>query len=467
MENQKKNLWILTEERPKRDVIARILLKFTNDKNFACFIDTIRILPILKNGQFTFLYEVVGFCCNKIDKVFLKLVSGYSSFVDFLVFYQKEEPTNKDIPLYAIEETKTDDKESRNTGVYQRASKFIFVEYYYQNIKKIMLYNLKVEQKKAPTKTYIFGTRLLLTLGVEILGKELDTNIFTPFKSIDEIIEFKKNMRNAPKGNVPILIKKFENKIKISGRLDKSGGLAHDPNIGALSLISAAIRKLNWKGEIIITNHGLQQKNLQGKNKFVKIANCFGLIIEGLDLPKSIIHEDYWKYETEGEKLGTIFIHLVVENFTKGFSIFENHAGCEKGYFITSDGKHIPLEKYSDRRAYKGGDKNKIISIPDLILIDFCRSEIINVEGKRYQFRADGIKELKNFVDIEEIYIKKYYKNHKIIRTVVLYGGTENEVIEIEVGFLLNKSGHLVLGIKAPNLFEEAIKNLIDFWRQA
>ena len=30
-------------------------------------------------------------------------------------------------PIYAIEETKTDDKESRNTGVYQRCSKFIFI----------------------------------------------------------------------------------------------------------------------------------------------------------------------------------------------------------------------------------------------------------------------------------------------------------------------------------------------------
>jgi len=32
------------------------------------------------------------------------------------------------------------------------------------------------------------------------------------------------------------------------------------------------------------------------------------------------------------------------------------------------------------------------------------------------------------------------------------------------VGFLLNKNGDLVLGIKAPKLFKEAIKNLIDFW---
>ena len=327
-----------------------------------------------------------------------------------------------------------------------------------------MLYNLKIKQKEEPTATYIFGTKLLLTLGVEILGKKLDKKIFRPFNSVDEILAFKKQMRRAPKGNIPILIKRASDKITISGRLYKSGGLAHDPNIGALSLISAAIRKLGWNGKIVITKHGLKQKHLQADNKFIKIANHLKLQIQGLVLPASKTRENYWKYETEGEKLGTIFIHLVVENFTKGFSIFENNAGCEKGYFITSDGKHIPLEKYSNRKAYKAGNKNKIISIPDLILIDFCRSEVINVEGKKYQFRQNGIRELKSFGDIEKGYIKKYYPKFKIIRTIVLYGVTENKVIEIEVGFLLNENGDLVLGIKAPKLFREAIKNLLDFW---
>ena len=83
----------------------------------------------------------------------------------------------------------------------------------------------------------------------------------------------------------------------------------------------------------------------------------------------------------------------MVENFTSGASIFENHAGCEKGYFITKDGKPIALEKYSDRAKYKAGEKDQIIAIPDLILIDFGRSEIINIEGKNINF---AIKPLKN-----------------------------------------------------------------------
>jgi hypothetical protein len=166
------NLWMLTEERPKIEVFKQILNKFALDKGFCTFIDNLRILPVLENGKFSFTYELIGFRCNKVDKIFIKTVSGHSSFVDLLVFFQDEEPTIKDKPIYAIKETKTDDSESRNTGVYQRSSKFVFLRYYYPDIKMIMLYNLQIPQKTKPTQTNIFGTRMLLTLGVEILGKD-------------------------------------------------------------------------------------------------------------------------------------------------------------------------------------------------------------------------------------------------------------------------------------------------------
>jgi len=148
-------------------------------------------------------------------------------------------------------------------------------------------------------------------------------------------------MRKAPKGNVPILLTKSKTKIEVSGRLFKSGGLSHDPNIGALSIISAVLRLLGWSQQIEITLHGLEQKHVGKSNKFIQIANKLGISLQGLTLPISEMNKHYWKYDTDGEKLGTIFIHLVVENFTQGYSIFENHAGCEKGYFITKTGEHI------------------------------------------------------------------------------------------------------------------------------
>lgn len=327
-----------------------------------------------------------------------------------------------------------------------------------------MLYHLQIEQKETPTETYIFGTKLLLTLGVEILGKKLDKKIFTPFKNIDEIIAFKNNMRKAPAGNVPILLTKSKNKIEISGRLFKSNGLSHDPNIGALSIISAVLRKLGWSKKIEITQHGLAQEHVGKTNKFIQIANKLNISLAYLEVPKAEMNIDYWKYDTDGEKLGTIFIHLVVENFANGMSIFENHAGCEKGYFITAKGEPISLAKYTDREKYKTGDKSAIVNIPDLVLIDLTERIIIDVEGKKYKFRQNGIDELARYGAFDKLYNKKYYPKHKIIRTVVLYGSQEEKTIEIKVGFLLNENGKLILGVKAPRLFKEAITNLLDFW---
>ncbi len=459
------NIWLLTEERPKRDVVRNILHKFSVDNEIPCFIDTIRILPVLNDdGNFSFTYEVVGFESKKINKVFIKTVSGQSSFVDYMLFYQDPEPTPSDIPMYGIEETKTDDSESRNTGIFQRASKFVYLNFFHENIRKVMMYTLRIAQKEAPTQTNIFGTKCLLTIGVEIFGKKLDEKTHVPFGSVDELINFKNSMRLPPKGNVPILIKKFDDRIEISGRLFKSGSLSHDPNIGALSLICAALRKLGWDKRLVITHHGLEQTHIKGNNKFVQIAAKLNIEFDGLTRVAPERKESYWHYEKEGEKLGTIFIHLVVENFTNGASIFENHAGCEKGYFLTKNGDPIPLEKYRDREKYKAGDKDQIVQIPDLILIDFDRSEIINIEGKKYKFRQNGIDELKNFDAIEDTYIKPNYPEFSIIRTVVLYGGDADHVVEIEVGFLLNEHGKLVLGVKAPDLFKNALKNLIDYW---
>ena len=460
------NLWILTEERPKINVLKQILEEFAKDYGVGAFVDNLRILPIVKNNQFVFTYELIGFRCNKVNKIYIKTVSGNSSFVDFLVFYQEKEPVETDKPLYAIEETKTDDSESRNTGVYQRCSKFVFLNNYYPSVKKIMLYNLQIDQKEEPTQTNIFGTRLLLTLGVNIRGKKLDKDIFVPFQNIDELIDFKNSMRRPPKGNVPIIINKYANKIEVSGRLVKSDSLSHDPNIGALSIIANVLRVLGWKKEIVITQHGLSQKHVQNKdNKFILIANLLGITLDGLVIPVVKPKLDYWHYDMLGEKLGTIFIHLVVDSFTDGYSIFENHAGCEKGYFVTPNGEHIPLAKYEDRDAYKAGNKDKIIHIPDLVLVDPTNNEIINIEGKKYERRFYGIEELKDYDAVERDYIHRYYPKFSIVRTVVLYGSDNEKILEVEVGFLLNRKGKMILGIKAPRIFVKGINNLLDFWK--
>ena len=55
----------------------------------------------------------------------------------------------------------------------------------------------------------------------------------------------------------------------------------------------------------------------------------------------------------------------------------------------------------------------------------------------------------------------------KIIRTVVLYGSFQDQIERIEVSFLLNTNGKMILSINSPKVFVEAITNLLDYWRVA
>nr|WP_181716909.1 hypothetical protein [Psychrobacter sp.]QJS05159.1 methylase [Psychrobacter sp.] len=460
----KKDLWILTEERPKDSVLQTIIGRFCQDYGIGFFANPLRIIPLIKDEKFTFSYQVLGIDSPNIGNIYIKTVSGSSSFVDFLVYFQEYEPVPADIPLYAIEETKTDDSESRNTGVYQRCTKFVYIDYFYDDVKKIMLYDLQIPQKLIATKTNIFGSRLLATCSVEVLGKVQTDEQGQAFTSIDELIECKNSMKQPPAGNVPINITKYNDRIEISGRLVKAESLSHDPNIGALTIIAKALRVLGWEKDIVITQHGLTDRMLTKRNKFIHIANRLDIKLQGLNIPNNNEHPDYWRYEDRGEKLATIFIHLVVESFTRGYSIFENHAGCEKSYFKNSNGDVVPLAKYSDRDAYKAGDKSKIAHIPDLILVDVERLEIINIEGKTYANRFNGIAELLNYDFIEDTYIRPQYPEYSIQRTVVVYGSKETEIVEIEVSFMLNEKGQMILGIQAPKLFNQAITNLLDYW---
>jgi len=458
-----KNIWILTEERPKETVIQLILDRVAVDHDFSIVTSDIRIVPIFKDGLFTFLYKVEGVSSSDFGEVYLKLASGNSSFVDFLVFIQEGEPTQEDVPLYAIEETKTDDSESRNTGVYQRCSKFVYVDFFYPGITKIMLYNLSVPQKEEPTETNIFGMRMLKTMEVEVMGKVYEKE-FEPFTSLEELAEAKNSMRMPPAGNVAIRIEILPNEVRVSGRLFKSDGLTHDPNIGALTAISQCIRKWEQEKDLVITEHGLEQRHVENaNNKFTQIAQKLDIKLEGLTLPEVVPHAEYWHYENSQEKTATILLHVMLVGYSEAQVIYSNHGGTERSYFIDKENNPVVIEKYQEgmREAYKQGDKGLIIHIPDVIVYDPTKNEIINVEGKKYSTRKVGIEDLKNYDYIEENLITPSYKPDRIVRTVAVFGSKKTEIEEPELSFLLNEDGLVVLGENAPGVFKEALDRVL------
>ena len=447
------NLWLLTEERPKPSVINQIVEMYCQDFDDRITIrEEIKIKPVIIDGFFKFVYKVEGLAVAGAGDIFIKTVSGSSSFLDFLLFKQETAPTEgspDDNLIMAIEETKTSDDESRNTGVYQRGSKFVYITPYYQDVKLYMLYNeeLEAREEKKPSDTSVFGTNMLLTLGVTIVGKDI-SRWFKPFRSLDELIRFKAGMRKPPAGNVPITITKYDDHIEVSGRLAKpadAGNIGHDPSIGALSMISACIRKLGWDKNIVVTLHGVTQSyvdHTRGKNKFLYICSILGMRLDGIRMPSHVVlPELYWHYEKKSEKMADILLH--VQTMYHGmYCVYENHAGCERGYFRTKAGRLVTLPKK---------DRNGInLYLPDVVLYDEETNFILLVEGKMLFTLQLGIEEIENYDSIEQEYIYPEYGRVTIMRCVSIFGGNCVSIPHEKVLFYLADNGRIIINKNAP-----------------
>lgn len=446
------NLWILTEERPKLSVIDTILKQYAEDFNqgYSGNRESLKIKPIVLNGRFTFRYVVEGVRVSNIESVFIEIVSGNSSFVDYMVVRQKDRPADHSLSniLMAIEETKTSDAESRNTGIYQRASKFVYIDNYCPDAKKYMLYNdeMTSDVNRTPTDTNRFGTNMLLTLGVKFIGKTMHG--FKKFSSVDEMVAQKTGMRLPNHTNIPILLHKYADKITVSGRLAKpkdAGNIGHDPNIGALSCIGYTLRKLGWDKDIIVTHHGVTQSYVdrtRGRNKCLFLFGMNRMKLDGIRLPVATqIPEHYWNYSCASEKVASIFLHMTC--LYSGISgIYENHAGCERGYFRTRLGAFLALPKKD-----KHGDN---LLLPDVVLCDHNIKQILNVEGKLLSTMYAGIAEVETYDSIEGEFIKPHYPGYNIQRWVSIFGGTYRGVPHEKVLVYLNENGEVYINNAAP-----------------
>ena len=456
----KDNLWILTEERPKESVIQSLLEILKKDFDIKCKYKNIKICPIIKNSIFQFTYIINGIKSKSFKKVYLKIVSGSSSFIDYLICLQDKEPIDGDCSniIMAVEETKTSDKESRNTGVSQRASKFIYAKQYCPDTKLYMLYNEELEnnEDKKPSDTNIFGTNILLTLGVKIIGK---TNMswFKPFTTIDELIEFKNSMREPPESNIPIKITKTKDLIEVSGRLEKpkgAGNIAHDPSIGSLSMICGALRKLGWTQDIVITRHGTKQEYVDKNkdNKFLYLCKLLNLKMKDLTITyPANYHEKYWHYEKLSEKVASILLHIMCTNIGIRY-IYENHAGCERGYFKTANNELITLPKKD-----KNGEN---LLIPDVVLADMKYKNIYLIEGKKLSTINNGLKEIEDYDSIEDEYIKPEYPNFNYLRYLSIYGGTKEELPDRKIMLYLNQLGQIIINKDLPKSILNRFKKI-------
>lgn len=127
------------------------------------------------------------------------------------------------------------------------------------------------------------------------------------------------------------------------------------------------------------------------------------------------------------KRFGAVSVYSVVKELINDDTSIENKIGNQDGYFISSNGDAIRLNKQLDEKP-----KNKT----ELILVDFGKPD--------------------------KSYLRTYYLEYRISHEIILGSGRKRRVAEIEIHFLRNENGTTSLGIKAPELFEEAIKNIIN-----
>lgn len=447
------NLWILTEERPKISVLNFILGKLKTKLSIEISIDNLQIKPVFNNHIFLNYFIVSGFKSKDINSIKINLISSGSSFVDYLIFFQEEKPSPNQLLencIFAIEETKTNSYDSRNTAMGQRSAKFNTINYYILkygfNTQPVMYYSHK--QAEIDHDSVAFINRLMrhLETNVEFWGK--DINQYRPFKSLSELIEEKNKIssKNTRKNDTPMLIKIKDNKLYLKallanpgqGRKNYTGRIQHDPNMGQIPLIAKGIRRLGWEGEIIVTDHQIKESKIKG-NKFTNLANLLKIDLENCKIPKTNFNDEYWEYEKTKEKVSTILVQIILEN--NGMkTIFDNHGGCEKSFFKIDSENETPINK----KFSKDGGK-----IPDLVILDNFRKIIYQFEGKKSQYLGKGLTELSGFELFENMYLKKYYPYFSYERGLIIMGG--NYIQNDKIYFQLLSDNRLICKLSRIN----------------
>ncbi len=127
------------------------------------------------------------------------------------------------------------------------------------------------------------------------------------------------------------------------------------------------------------------------------------------------------------KKFGPISVYSVVKELINDIASADNQISNQDGYFMSCDGNAIRLDKRLDEKP-----KNKT----EMVVVDFDKPD--------------------------RSYLRTYYPKYKINHEIVLGTGRKKQVAEIEIHFLQNENGTTSLGIKAPELFQEAIKNIVN-----
>lgn len=374
---------ILTEEYPQQCDLKQ-LFKLLSIKN-----DNINVRPRIQDKT-----KWLG--CYVANDVPLYLMKGNGSLVDYLVFDTDDIPDpSVDVPIMAFEATKTDSSEAGN-ALYQRLTKFIEIKTRWPTTRCVHFTSGVEKENVSPSQ--IQQRRLASTLGVVLYDGTGKSLFSPPYKSVEELIEDRRSCSKA------FVVKKGEHLYEINQPLTNGAkkGIDSDPGKGAVISVSNAIFELDSQAEFNVTGHGVDTSLIKNcKNKFWSSTSRFPLRLEGLNMcsMEALDRIEYCTLYKSGEKASSILFHMIA---TSDYEvIFHNHAGCGKSYFVTPDGKEVPLPK--------GGG----FTYPDLIFIHKLSRTVFVIEAKNHKEIKKGDKQLSELHKFQEFF-SNYYPAYKL-----------------------------------------------------
>ena len=385
---------VLTEEKPSIHEIKLMFSQIGQDIGDKTNAD---IEPVFVDDKFKGSWSISG-----LDiKIYIMLFKGKTAAVDYLLFKgppHEHIDGNAGNALCILESTKTSNKESRNTAVNQRITKFTTYFSMYPKSKAIptmFWLNSSWDLSRAQTATAIFGFRLMSTLGIRLIINKGSGFIdivkklnLRPFKTGDEIVKAKNDVKQK-KGNISVRINHtnileksvYEISIKLDkGRGEHAGKVSHDPNVGLLCGLLKAIHKLENDAWFGIKNHNINQKYFDKKptSKLWYSIHGLNVVFEDIkikNLPN--LPPKYFKLETKmTEKLATLLCDMISKNDT----IFSNHGGCALTNVKCADGKVVSVGRKMAR--------------PDIMFANLVEKSILVIEGKVEKDLYKGCKQL-------------------------------------------------------------------------
>lgn len=439
--NNLNTLWIAGEENPHTDTTYKAI-KIALDRKGIDYISDLSSFQV-KRSIAPNEYQIFGFLSDMFIEIRYLVVSGNTSFSDYIFYLQEKYPDNSSVPFHFIEATKNGFESSGNM-TDQRSEKHILPRHYFgREIPFSYFINSPVGTKKVPKNSNLRATRRMVTCGVEIIhsfiGDEKYSSISVPkFSSVEEFVKDDKNLSFDKEGNIIFDLPLWNS---------KNNALMSDPNIGRLCSIMDTLRSLNFKKQFSIQNHNIVTRRFQHKNKMSLILNVMqsdfvAINVEGIGkLEKQQFSEkNYINFVIEGEKLCSIALENILS--AKGHKIiFSNHAGSEKGFILNREEELISLP-----RKDEFGQK---LGIPDLVTMCVENKKIYFFEAERLENKNKGLK---------QIYDPKFVRGCKFIMKLYpeysaeIHLATYGKKCDPEIFYSLDTNDNEMLNLEAESV---------------